>query len=148
MRSTALIGALLLAACVPPGTNYYPDYSGGTAVAPTQPFAPPAKLLIFGGEDHKTYLGCLNCGEYSSDSILNQFGSYGSQFSPTSITNQFNPFGSLFSGYSACNQYASDPPVVVDEAGHFYGRLTVNQFNPQRLPDPTVAGWLAAKCAH
>jgi hypothetical protein len=28
-----------------------------------------SKLMIFGGQDHKTYLGCLNCNGYATDSV-------------------------------------------------------------------------------
>lgn len=34
-------------------------------------------LLLFGGENHKTFLGCLNCSEYDSESVFNQYGSFG-----------------------------------------------------------------------
>lgn len=31
------------------------------------------KYMLFGGESHNTYLGCLNCSEYDSDSNFNKF---------------------------------------------------------------------------
>jgi hypothetical protein len=57
-------------------------------------------------------------------------------------------FGSPYSSYSACNPYATDPPVIVDSAGNFYGRLTVNAYNTERTQDQTFLTWLAATCAH
>ena len=35
-----------------------------------------SKLMIFGGNDHQTYLGCLNCSPASPDSIFNRSGVY------------------------------------------------------------------------
>jgi hypothetical protein len=106
---------------------------GGGVVPPPNPIAAaaPVKLMIFGGPDHKTYLGCLNCDKYVTDSILNTYGENGSQYSSSSIFNRFGDFGSLYSDYSACNPYATDPPVIVDSDGKFYGRLTVNQYNSE-----------------
>src|SRR5271167_3273147 len=91
----------------------------------------PQELMLFGGEGHKTYLGCLNCSQYASDSILNQYGPHGSPYSSDSIFNKYSEFGSKYSQYGACNPYATDPPVIVDNNGTFYGRLTMNQYHPQ-----------------
>ncbi len=47
----------------------------GNAVGPdsTAPaLASNPKLMIFGGTNHGTYLGCLNCSEYATDSVLNK----------------------------------------------------------------------------
>jgi hypothetical protein len=102
-------------------------------------------LQLFGGLNHKTYLGCLNCNEFSSDSVHNQFGRYGSEFSSESIMNQFSEYGSRFSTYSACNSFASDPPVIVDKGGNYYGRLSVN--DRLAIRDPEVRGWIKGVCA-
>ena len=102
--------------------------------------------MLFGGAGHQTYLGCLNCSEFAADSIFNEFGSYGGQFSATSIKNEFSEYGSPFSIHSACNPYATDPPVIVDHAGGFYGRLTVNPYHPQRTNNQTLLAWLAGVC--
>lgn len=112
---------------------YRGDAGGGlapVAIPSATPGTPPA-LLLFGGQDHKTFLGCLNCNRYSADSILNAYGSYGSAYSSTSIFNHFSDYGSAYSMFSACNSYATDPPVIVDSAGNFYGRLTLNQYHAQ-----------------
>lgn len=102
-----------------------------------------SKLMIFGGMDHKTYLGCLNCSEYASDSVLNQYGTNGSPYSSNSIWNPYSEFGSAYSNYSACNSYASDPPVIVDHNGSFYGRLTLNRYHPQLGAGAKYFGWLS-----
>lgn len=99
-------------------------------------------LLIFGGNDHKTFLGCLNCGEYGSDSVTNSSSPYGSAFSTESIWNHFGEYGSQFSGTGVCSQFANDPPVVVDRNGGFYGRLTLNRFASGAITADSVVKWL------
>ena len=58
---------------------------------------------LFGGQDHKTYLGCLNCGQYASASVSNSYGDFGNAYSSSSIFNSYGEFGSAYSMYSACN---------------------------------------------
>jgi hypothetical protein len=86
------------------------------------------KMMIFAGPEHQTYLGCLNCSQYQADSVFNQYGEHGSPYSSTSIWNHYGDFGSPYTPYSACNPNATDPPVIVDQSGNFYGRVTVNQY--------------------
>jgi hypothetical protein len=114
---------------------------------PTRPVSPPLqqKLMLFGGLDHKAYLGCLTCSEYETDSIFNSYGQYGSKYSATSITNHYSEFGSPYSPTSTCNRYATDPPVVVDGQGNYYGRLTLNAYS-QPIQNPRLIGWLAGIC--
>ena len=111
---------------------------GGTA------YAPP-KLMLFGGDNHKTYLGCLNCSEYATDSIFNEYGHNGSPYSSESIWNHFSQFGSSFSQFSACGEFASDPPVIVDREGRYYGRLTTNEFHYQLGSGSQYLQWLKEK---
>jgi hypothetical protein len=139
---------LALAACVP---MTYP-VSSVPPPAPTEapiglsPPAGSAKMMIFGGEGHKTYLGCLNCSEYAADSVRNQYGTHGSAYSSESIFNHYGQYGSAYSAESACNEYANDPPVIVDESGRFYGRLTLNRYHPQLGVGASFMAWLAAAC--
>ena len=107
---------------------------------------PPDKFMIFGGKNHKQYLGCLSCSEYASYSVFNKYSSYGSQFSDTSIYNRFSQYGSRYSDYSACNPNADDPPVIVDEKGLFYGRLTVSRSHNQSVRDGDLLQWLLSVC--
>jgi hypothetical protein len=104
------------------------------------------KLMIFAGPGHKTYLGCLNCSEYVSDSVFNKYGSHGSAYSAESIFNRYSIFGSPYGMYSPCNPYATDPPVIVDANGGFHGRLTVNQYNSDRSRSTQVQAWIAGVC--
>lgn len=106
------------------------------------------KIMIFGGRGHDTYLGCLSCSEYSSESVFNQYGTFGSSFNGDSIFNRFGPYGSSHSQYSVCSIYASDPPVVVDQDGNYYGRLTVTVNHPKgTFGDSDVVVWLRSVCA-
>jgi hypothetical protein len=89
-------------------------------------------LLLFGGRDHKTFLGCLNCSQFDSGSICNEFGHSGSRFSSESIWNEFGKYGSEFSSDSPWNDFSSSGPVIVDRSGKFYGRFTANQFASDR----------------
>jgi hypothetical protein len=94
--------------------------AGTGAQAPT---TASTKHLLFGGENHKTYLGCINCSEYDSDSVFNTYGTHGSPYASDSVLNHYGQFGSKYSNYGACNAYANDPPIIVDGEGNFYGRL-------------------------
>lgn len=116
----------------------------GTAAQPQ--YGSP-KLMIFGGSGHATYLGCLNCPQYATDSVLNQYGVHGSRYQAESIFNTYGDYGSRFSDFSACNPYASDPPVIVDGNGGFYGRLTVNSNHPQATRSERWRAWVAGVCA-
>jgi hypothetical protein len=74
----------------------------------------------------------LTCGRFDSGSACNRFGEFGSRFNSNSIWNRFGEYGSRFSSQSPWNKFASDPPVVVDRDGGFYGYFTAARFHPQR----------------
>ena len=59
-------------------------------------FAQTPKLMLFGGGGHDVYLGCINCNQFASDSLCNEFGRYGNEFSGDSIWNEFSRFGIIF----------------------------------------------------
>ena len=42
-------------------------------------------LHLYGGKNHDVYLGCLNCDAYNSNSIWNEYGTYGSKYNSNSI---------------------------------------------------------------
>ena len=48
------------------------------------------------------------------------------------IWNEYGKYGSEHSNYSPFNEYASNPPVIVDKQGNFYGYFTVNKFKSKR----------------
>lgn len=95
-------------------------------------------LLIYGGEDHSVFLGCLNGSKFDDASIWNRFGDYGSTFSDRSIWNQFGDYGGTFSDTSPWNQFANHPPVIVDQDGNFYGYFTANRFHEKRCEMESV----------
>lgn len=74
------------------------------------------QLYIYGGSNHDDFLGSLNSSIYDSNSIWNEYGTYGNKYS----------------SYSPWNEYAAEPPVIVDGDGNFYGYFTVNKYKPQR----------------
>ena len=112
--------------------------AGATAATPSY----QQKTMLFGGPDHKIYLGCLSCSEYSTESVFNKYGTFGSRYSSTSIWNHYSDYGSAYSSFGACNPYASDPPVIVDQDGNFYGRMTLNKYHTQIGRGGTFYDWL------
>jgi hypothetical protein len=71
------------------------------------------------------FIGKLT-SQYSSDSILNEYGTHGSQYSSESIWNQYGTYGSAYSPLSSFNQYASTPPVLV-KGGRVIAYLSTNK---------------------
>lgn len=104
------------------------------------------QLLLYGGADGVTYLGCLTCNQFHLESVCNQFGTYGSQFAANSIWNQFGTYGSQFSSYSPWNQFSSSGPAIYGTDTLFYGYFTVNRFRSQRtqiqVAVATLERWL------
>ncbi len=90
------------------------------------------ELHIYGGRSHDIYLGCLNCNSYNSNSIWNNYGTYGSKYNDKSIWNSYGTYGSSYGDFSPFNTYANYPPVVVDKQGNFYGYLTINKYKDKR----------------
>lgn len=84
------------------------------------------------------FLGKLTSNEFDIDSLLNEFGPYGSEFSPKSVFNEFGNYGSEFSALSPFNEFSSTPPKIFVN-GQLYGYLTESEFvtgkkvKPKRL---------------
>ena len=89
-------------------------------------------LMLFGGDNHKIYLGSLTSSKFDQDSVWNQFGEHGNPFNTNCIWNDFGPYGGGFSNHSPFNEFASNPPVIVDGKGNFYGYFTANRFYNKR----------------
>ena len=100
-----------------------------------------SEILLFGGNNHDEFLGCLDCNRFDSDSICNKFGTYGSRFSSDSIFNRFGTYGSRFDSSSPWNRFSSSNsvPVAVDRQGTFYGYFTINRFRTDAI---NIAGQL------
>jgi hypothetical protein len=108
---------------------------GTTPAASQESSGPPqtaTALLLFGGQSHDVFLGCLNCGKFDESSIWNQFGKYGSKFQSNCIWNEFGPYGSRYTATSPWNPFAGTPPIVLDSQGNFYGYFTANKLDPKR----------------
>lgn len=103
-------------------------------------------FLVFGGENYKTFYGCLTCPATDASSINNPYSEYGNKLSVSSVLNKFNPIRNPYDAYSMCNKMAINPPIVVDGNGKFYGELTLNTARPGRTRAPYLQGWLAASC--
>lgn len=97
-------------------------------------------LLLFGGKDHKTFLGCLNCVDTSASSICNELGKYGSDLQANSIWNSLGKFGSDLNSESPWNDLSFDAPIIVDAEGKSYGYFSTNSLHHDR----TQIEWLVA----
>ena len=122
----------------PPPATTPRSYATGGATA----------LLLYADNRGRTFLGCLNCNEYDSGSVFNQYGEYGSQYSDTSIRNQYSEYGSRYSDVSACNPYASRPPFIFDEDGGYYGRFTMNRYADGAADSDYIRRLVALLCQH
>lgn len=107
---------------------------------------PDGALLLFGGRDHKTYLGCL-CDAAEPDSVISQTGQFGPNgYRMESIWAQFGDYGSSYGSFSPCNRFADHPPVVVSKEGAFYGYLTIDRFKDKAITAQAVLSWLETVC--
>ena len=88
------------------------------------------RLFIYAGD--KTYLGCLTDNKYSTESVWNKYGTYGSKYSDKSIWNKYGTYGSPYGKYSPCNEYTNNAPVIVDQDWNFYGYFTANKYHKDR----------------
>jgi len=87
------------------------------------------------------FLGKISKNQFDSDSINNEFGTYGSQFSSYSIFNKFGIYGSEFSSLSPFNKFTSTPPRIYKE-NVFIAYLTVNTFMSPRVDTNLLVAWL------
>lgn len=85
-------------------------------------------LLIFGGKNHDVFLGCINCSKYDDKSIWNKYGDFGSKYNDKCIWNKYGLYSGNYNDTSPFNKYASNPPVLVDGDGNFYGYFTANKY--------------------
>lgn len=77
-------------------------------------------------------LGKITNNSYDADSILNQYGPYGSRYSNTSIFNPYSPYGSEYGAFSVNNPYCSTPPKLYID-GRVIGRVTANRYISDRI---------------
>ena len=84
---------------------------------------------------HAEYLGNLSVNEFDPNSITNPFGA-GSPFSSKSVTNEFGIYGSPYSNQSAANPYATEAPRLYDQHGAYRGKLSTNPYDPDSTSNP------------
>jgi hypothetical protein len=138
MRALILLAALVSSACATwSNQGFLQGLSEGLAaqrgVAPALIAPTTNQLLLFGGQNHDVFLGCLSCTAVDPASVFNEVGPYGSAIAPHSIRNKIGEFGNSFGPVSACSVLATHPPVIVDRDGTYYGELTVADYRPQAL---------------
>lgn len=99
---------------------------------PLDPASIPEDSILVA--DDGTYLGELTGDEYSSKSICNDYGDYGSEYEALSIWNEYGDYGSEYSNESAFNDLASKPPTIISK-GKTFAYLTTNSAkNPRVSP--------------
>lgn len=101
------------------------EYSTKTTIEETKIKGP---LSLIADDNDYTFLGKLTTNIYDSDSIYNEYGTYGSKYSTKSIWNDYSNYGGEYSSYSPFNSYSLNPPYIVDEDFNVLGRLTVNKY--------------------
>jgi hypothetical protein len=94
--------------------------------------APRPVVSIFGGSDHKKLLGCLTCEPSDANSIFNSGGDFGhcgglafDNLYCHTLLSAFGTAGLVADATSACGPGSSNPPVLVDPDGGYYGRFSV-----------------------
>ena len=73
------------------------------------------------------YLGKITPNEFDSNSLLNEYGPYGSPYSTTSIFNEYSDYGSPYGSNSVKNAYCASPPKLFVN-GQLLGFVTVNPY--------------------
>jgi len=81
--------------------------------------------VLIAQDDKNTYLGKI-ANSYDSESIFNEYGTYGSQYNSLSIWNQYGTFGSEYNSNSATNPYTSTPPMIIKNR-KILGYLSANK---------------------
>ena len=73
------------------------------------------------------FLGSIRVDKNDTESILNQYGPYGSTYSPTSVFNDYCPYGGQYGRFSPQNPYTGTPPKLFIR-GKFRGNVSTNTF--------------------
>ena len=80
--------------------------------------------VIVAQDRQNTVLGKIT-NSFDSDSIFNEFGTYGNEFSSKSIWNEFSTFGNEFNSESPFNEFSTRPPMLI-KGGRVVGYLSAN----------------------
>ena len=84
------------------------------------------KSTILAQDNNNTFLGKVE-NRFSSESIFNEYGTYGSEYNSNSIWNKYGTYGSEYNQYSPFNIYSSKPPIFVKN-GKIIGYLSTNEY--------------------
>ncbi len=83
--------------------------------------------------ENEQFLGKITSNSYDHDSILNEYGPYGSPYSNTSIFNQYSEYGSPYGQNSVHNPYCASPPKLYID-NRLVGRVGLNPYVQNRIP--------------
>lgn len=89
-------------------------------------FAQEPEYLLFGGENQKQFLGCLNCSRFEPSSVWNKLGPHGSEFDEATIWSKTGIYGSQHKPLSPWHKHTFNAPEIRDKDGNSYGRFTRN----------------------
>jgi hypothetical protein len=81
--------------------------------------------VIVAQDSSNTFLGKIT-NSFDSESIFNEFGTYGNEYSSDSIWNEFSTFGNEFNSDSPFNEFSSSPPLIIRD-GEVIGYLSANK---------------------
>lgn len=87
------------------------------------------------------FLGILSSNRYQADSVMNEYGSYGSKYSSTSIFNEYGLYGGRYASYSPFNPLTSTPPKIILR-GCEIALLTTNTYIHNRLNPYHLFDWI------
>lgn len=90
------------------------------------------ELYIYGGKNSKVFLGKLNASKFDSESIWNTYGNYGNKYNSNCIWNAYGEYGNSYNANCPFNKYGSNPPILLDKQGNFYGYFTANKYAANR----------------
>lgn len=91
------------------------------------------------------FLGRITTNDFASDSILNEYGRYGSEVSLVSIFNTYAKYGNEYSRLSPFNPTSRTPPKIVSRSGHFLGYLTKNEAMTPAIDPHLLIGLLKSQ---
>ena len=81
--------------------------------------------VLIAQDDKNTFLGKITSA-YDSESIFNEYGTYGSPYNSSSIWNTYGTFGSEYNSLSPHNSFTSTPPMIIKNQ-KILGYLSANK---------------------
>lgn len=81
--------------------------------------------VLIAQDEKNTYLGKIT-NPYDSESVFNEYGTYGSPYNQESIWNAYATFGGEYSTYSPHNPYTATPPMMIKNK-KIIGYLSANK---------------------